>query len=74
MYFTLGQGSGYIFFTYIYELYGGSKTFFVGAFILAANFIVSQHMQPIQSKRYMGRLYGQRDYEGTQQEKVAEIV
>ena len=61
LYFTLGQGAGYIILTHVYEIFGGSKTFFFGASLLAINLSISKYLQPKLSNRNISRLHGKKD-------------
>jgi MFS family permease len=73
LYFTLGQGAGYIILTRIYEIFGGSKTFFFGASLLAINLSISKYLQPKLSNRNVSRLYGKKNNR-IEEKTVEEIV
>ena len=61
LYFTLGQGFGYLVLTRFYEAKGGSATFLFGSSLLALNLIVSYQYQPRIANKNAGRLYGIKD-------------
>ena len=73
LYFTLGQGAGYIILTHVYEIFGGSKTFFFGASLLAINLSISKYLQPKLSNRNISRLHGKKDNR-IEEKTVEEVV
>ena len=46
LYFTLGQGLGYLFWSTMYEIYGASPAYCLGSFLLAANLSATWRLFP----------------------------